>query len=81
MFFDPFMKHHQISCLSLDLQLEPEMSPAAEKDASDNSSSEEVIANNMLPEMENDDDIDVKDEGDIDFVTQRSQPPKPSTLP
>ena len=82
MFFDPFMKHRKTSSSSLDLQSEAEMSPAADEDASDNSSSEVVVANSLLPVVENDEDIDEEDETDIDLtINQRNQPPQPSALP
>ena len=83
MFFDPFMKHRQTSCSSLDLQSEAEMSPAADEDASDNRSSTVVVTNHnsLLAEVENDEDIDLEDETDIDLVTERKQPPQPSALP
>ena len=57
-----------------------EAPPNEDKDASDNSSIEVVIANNILHEIEHDEDIVVEDEGDIYLVSQWSQASKPSTL-
>ena len=47
-----------------------EAPPNEDKDASDNSSIEVVIANNILHEIEHDEDIVVEDEGDIYLVSQ-----------